>query len=1805
MSVITQLNAQPYWDDFNPDQKDFLRILFRPGYAVQARELNQLQSILQTQVERFGNHIFKDGSIIIGGQTTLDTTTTKYLKILTQFSGSDVNLNIFAGNVEILGSTSGAKGIVVATESNYLIYKPLNGKSFSASENIQINSIEVATVESSSFSGNASVVSISEGIFYTKGIFVICPSQTVILSKDSNTPNKLVGLNSQVSIVSSQEDSTLLDNANGSYNYAAPGANRLKINLTLAAYDLGYTSNSFINLLEVRNGQLYKQINRPSYSEILKTLARRTSDESGDYTVKPFIANITYDETDETNIKARMSAGKAYVKGFEVETIATTDVTIPKARTTATKNNDSTFIGYGRYILATNDQGLPNLNDLEDVELVASGPTVIGSARVRSIDYHSGVGASTVYKVYLFDIDINEADKTFEDVIIIQQSGFDATGGFKFTLSPLGATGVLYFPEETSLVFDIGFDAVDNISDISFNFKSHATQSISGATEAVFNIGIGQNFDYNSATHSFPASGLLTNWEPYFMVTGATGPLTQDVHSVTVNSDTQVTITFNGNLNETINCIATIRNNDALPNTKTLNSLNFAEGYFAANSSSNVITLPATATKNYTGGKLKIISGPNASETLYDVTGTGPTVTLDTSVTVTTSDYFKISPNFSAATDSTGIEYNSGALNVGDTISLGVADVTRIVKIIAKTGSDPIKDDWFNPNYDVTTKFTLDNGQRDNYYDIAKVIANESFPAAGINIFFEYFSHNIKDGFFSANSYPADRTTPYFYKNSNGKIIDLHNAIDFRPTKTDANTFDTPVKLAIANTTFNHDTEYYLPRIDKLAVTVDGTFVNIQGIPSITPKAPKNIDDAMTLYTLYIPAYTYLPSSVKTNFIENKRYTMRDIGKLEKRIEKLEYYASLNALEQNTALFNVRDIDGVERFKNGILVDTFNGHNVGDVSNNDYHCSIDLENKELRPEFRQKAYKLTPALLSGATQRGNLITKSFTDAEFITQTLASRSVNVNPYSVFAWNGNLTLTPNTDFWKDTKTVPTNVFNPNGELDNIESGNNPFGSLFNQWNTMWSGTETRVVGFEEIEIPEETFAVWQTVNTTNTTGANEISVRATQTTQVINNSGNISDNIGAIANSTVSVNSNSPSQVQVREQVTRRIPARTERRPITETFTVPLPPPISLTTIEAGNIVTSVNLAEFIRPRAISFSASGMKPNTTVYPFFDGINVSQNVTPSALITDDTGNVSGTFNIPFGRFTVGDRIFLLTDSSTGNRSQETTSAEARYTAEGLEQIETTLNIPVALPNPDSPFWQREEQRRPVDPLAQTFFVDPVIYPEGIFISKVDLYFKTKDNSIPLTVQLRDTLNGYPSSTRVISSKTINASSVNISEDATSATTVTFDNVVYLEPGEYSLVLLSNSNNYESWIAQIGENKVGTSVLISEQAYVGSLFKSQNASTWTAEQTQDLTFKLYRCNFATGNMSVEFTDWDQTDSDNVVECTLLGSTGVNATTINVADVHYNSIQFGSLVDSIHPPNIIKTSTTVSGGNIFNNSIVLNQTIGATGLNKNDFPTITFRRKPEGKALSHAFMMPAATFNPFSSATVDFAYKGKLLGGSLSASYIPTETNKTINLTTENEVLVAAESFRKRINATVTSPYVSPVINVQRQSVVHIENIINNLTTNEGVVGATGPNVIGLSSGGSSIARYLTRKITLSDESRYLKVLLTANKPAGTGVHVYYKVRSSADIDTFESKPWFKMTQETPITETFSSDQNEFLEYVFVPNNDNTSVSSGERRIIYDNYDSFVEYAIKIVMTSNDAEIVPRIADFRSIATI
>ena len=190
------------------------------------------------------------------------------------------------------------------------------------------------------------------------------------------------------------------------------------------------------------------------------------------------------------------------------------------------------------------------------------------------------------------------------------------------------------------------------------------------------------------------------------------------------------------------------------------------------------------------------------------------------------------------------------------------------------------------------------------------------------------------------------------------------------------------------------------------------------------------------------------------------RSTMKDIGKLENRIDNLEYYVTLSALEQNTTLFNVKDTDGLDRFKNGILVDSFTGHNVGDVYNKDYRVSMDMAAGEARPPFIQKAYKLNldeaDSDPDSYTKRGNLITcRVDSDVEFISQPIASKTVNVNPFSVFTYKGQVELTPTSDFWKDTRMIPTNVNNVNGVYDNLVAGNNPYGTIYNQWNGNWFG------------------------------------------------------------------------------------------------------------------------------------------------------------------------------------------------------------------------------------------------------------------------------------------------------------------------------------------------------------------------------------------------------------------------------------------------------------------------------------------------------------------------------------------------------------------------------------------------------------------------------------------------------------------------------------------------------------------------------------------------------------------------------
>ena len=256
-----------------------------------------------------------------------------------------------------------------------------------------------------------------------------------------------------------------------------------------------------------------------------------------------------------------------------------------------------------------------------------------------------------------------------------------------------------------------------------------------------------------------------------------------------------------------------------------------------------------------------------------------------------------------------------------------------------------------------------------------------------------------------------------------------------------------------------------------------------------------------------------------------------------------------------------------------------------------------------------------------------------------------------------------------------------------------------------------------------------------------------------------------------------------------------------------------------------------------------------------------------TPTNLITTKTGQLFGTFTIPNGSsmsFRTGTKLLRFSDNAANIRANAATSAEAEYTAKGILEIKerTILSTKTA-----SVVSERVPDRTEsvtttgsrvsgdtgwYDPLAQTFLVD---IEGGAFITDVDLFFAQVDENLPIKIQIRNVVNGYPGPMIIPFSEVIlQPSQVKVHNKGALATNFKFRSPIYLQNGvEYALVVLSDSAKYRVWISEAGQVDVDGSGLISQQPYAGVLFKSQNASTWTAEQNQDLKFRINRAVFDT----------------------------------------------------------------------------------------------------------------------------------------------------------------------------------------------------------------------------------------------------------------------------------------------------------------------------------------------------------------
>ena len=556
MPQQTNLNVSPYFDDFDREDQ-YYRVLFKPGYPVQARELTTLQSMLQSQIEQVGDHLFKEGSVVIPGNINyidnyyavelqdsyLGIDILSYLPYLIGKTVRGANSGVRAAVVGALSSEDSERGnntIYVNFLNSDVVSNSYQG--FSANEVLLVesgvsspNALDIekntilqpnegfAVTISSNPNSIGSAVSLSEGVYYLRGHFVTVDEQTIILDQYSNNPSYRVGLDVFEVIETPDDNIDLNDNAQGFSNYAAPGADRLSIVAILTKIPINdpnpVATPNFVQLLEVRNGILQRQINNPDYNIIEKEFARRTFDESGDYYVKsPSVSvketlddlkgnggvfkenQLTYNNNKASDDLATytISPLKAFVSGFEIDVVGTTYLDFEKPRTTTLLEDQSINYVTGPTYTLNRVYGSPSLGISTSYSLslrnsrVGSNPITapgkeIGLARVydfalESGSYNTSTPNANEWDIALYDIQTYTEISLNEPITLttptyIKGKSSGAVGFLRYNASNSG----IITAYNTKGTFVVGekfiFDGIENTR-VSTSITAYSTNDV-------------------------------------------------------------------------------------------------------------------------------------------------------------------------------------------------------------------------------------------------------------------------------------------------------------------------------------------------------------------------------------------------------------------------------------------------------------------------------------------------------------------------------------------------------------------------------------------------------------------------------------------------------------------------------------------------------------------------------------------------------------------------------------------------------------------------------------------------------------------------------------------------------------------------------------------------------------------------------------------------------------------------------------------------------------------------------------------------------------------------------------------------------------------------------------------------------------------------------------------------------------------------------------------------------------------------------------------------------------------------------
>lgn len=1418
-------NINPYYDDFDGD-KGFLRVLFKPGYALQARELTQLQTILQDQVSKIGDHLFKDGSRIVGGGISVRNSTYVRVRVGANTALEGItDYSSLVGGVLTSGTTTAKIVHFIApdpsTDNNLiLVVDYVSGSSLGSTFNFQKDSATLTglAVPTASYStaGNCKLVSVSDGIFYIDGFFVRVDAHNFTPYSDQTTYrdlefsafsqlSKKVGFTVSRDSVTEQEDSTLRDPAIGSYNYNAPGGDRYKIVLTLSQADLTATPNDFVELLRFEGGRVTKKVDRVTYGDIENALARRTYDQAGSYTVKPF--DISLKAQDAANLSVSLGRGKAYVYGYEVENVHPQNLTLPKAQTTQTENSLVFPYAVGNYmgVCAGTDFG----NELStNIVTIGSGSasvifrnaanTVLATSRVHGAfptpeRSYAGGATGYYYRLYLYGLSGNPVNATKGHI-------YNASGATIGSFLPQSGT---LFPavqgsNNSSLVYEMkpGY-AVDAVSSLKVHGKiiGDVATPVTVSYDTVTN-----RTTYNIAKSHFAGTISTSNDSVYkFFNYGTANTNLSDISQISLLRSNSISYT---------------------PNNGTL----------ATSTDLNTITLSGVANAatgfTGTGGSLVAVVPVVYTPTISD-TGTYRTKAS----TPRTQTFTSTSP----VTDENGRKY----------FLMDRTDVYSVASVTYTSGSPTV-------TTDVTELFELDDGQREAFYDFGRLYIKESeltntiftTTARTLTVSYVHFTHGglASAPFIGKHSYVHAGNAgfeygkiPLYTNPRTGKTVSLANCLDFRRSSATSATpmikpYGTP-ELSSAQATEVSYT-HYLPRIDKLCVKADPEdgsplFYTISGKPDLSPVAPPDPADGLVLATLTVPAFTHNPTDVVITPVESKRFTMADIGKIEKRVDEVEVFAKLSLSEAEIEARSLKaNAAATEPLKTSIFSDEFYGHSVADVGDGQFQCSIDFERGELRPFFRTENISLANSTFSGATiSSDGLATLDYSTVSYIQNSQYTKRIKINPSNTVNWLGFMTLSESVEPYYDTgyrPVVKTNALKENDNWISCNSDNDRgFGTQWNDWESLWSGIE---------QVEEEQDDVQRRIV--------ELPHSSSDSAVPSVNNGSVRVGISRTVDSVDQKNSNYIRAQKLKNRIKETVESRVVDRSV-----VPYIP-----------VNTSVTAQVY-----------GLKPNATgLSLYFDGVSVK-----SGIATDANGSCTVNFGISAGTHLAGSKSVRISDAA--DTANSTISAEAVYHCTGvLQQRESgcfsTRPAELRRQSTSSETISKDPFNREIDvvetshwsdPLCQTFFVDRKTNPSGVFLKSVSLYFAAKDSTLPVTVQIRPTVSGYPSPSVVIPFSTVTKlpSAVNANATAPTETEFAFSSPVYLEPGEYAICVFANSDDYELFAADSAingfANEDATIGRAGNNQLVGTLFAPQGIGPAVEDNVTDLMFAVKRCEF------------------------------------------------------------------------------------------------------------------------------------------------------------------------------------------------------------------------------------------------------------------------------------------------------------------------------------------------------------------